>query len=455
MSQRPLAVVVLAAGKGTRTKLDLPKVLLPLCGAPLLEHVLDTAAALQPDELVVVLHHGMHEIAERLDQRFEELQALIVDQGEPLGTGHAMQRAMEELDRKHGQQWDGDILVLYGDAPLIREETLRALVEVLGDEALGAEAGELPEALAGKRGAASLLSCDAVPVHGLGRVLRDEEGFFVGIREQKDCSEEELEIDEINTGFCCFTSAALRQTLPELSNANKQGEYYLTDCFGLLVEKGELVVPVMTDDGEQVQGINDLGQLAAVRDSLQERIHLDLLAKGVLIEDPATTVIERGVEIGRGTTVFPFTVIHSGVVIGENCEVGPFSHLRVGAVLEDRAEVGNFVEMKKSVLGQGSKAKHLTYLGNAEIGKKVNVGAGTITANYDGKHKHLTEIADGAFIGSGTVIVAPAKIGKKALTGAGALVKRGSDVPEGQVVVGVPARPLVKKNEDASAKEEA
>jgi bifunctional UDP-N-acetylglucosamine pyrophosphorylase/glucosamine-1-phosphate N-acetyltransferase len=441
MSTRPLAVVVLAAGKGTRTKLDIPKVLLPLCGAPLLDHVLDAAETLEPDHLVVVLHHQMHAIAQQLEGRFEQLGVQVVDQGEPLGTGHAMQRALEELDRKLGAPFDGDVLVLYGDSPLIRPDTLEALISGLRDPI----EEPLPDALDGKSAMATLLTTDSLDPYGLGRILRDEDGYFVGIREQKDCSHEEAHIDEVHTGFCCFASEGLRMTLPELSSSNKQGEYYLTDCFGMLVDKGELVVPVMTDDGQQVQGVNDLSQLAAVRDGYQERVHLELLSKGVLIEDPATTVIERGVEIGRGTRILPFTVIRAGVRIGEDCEVGPFSHLRVGAVLEDHAEVGNFVEMKKSVLGSGSKAKHLTYLGDAKIGRKVNVGAGTITANYDGKAKHVTEIADGAFIGSGTIIVAPAKVGERALTGAGALVKRGSEIAAGQVVVGVPARPLVKK----------
>ena len=429
-----LAVIVLAAGKGTRTKQKLPKVLLPLCGAPMLDFVLDRLETLQADRSVVVLHHGIEEVKASLGHRFEALGCQVVDQGAPKGTGHAMQVALQAMDPDGS--FEGTILVLYGDSPLISTETLQALVR-------GVEC-DIPEV---GRPAATILTSEALVPGSLGRILRAEDGIFVAIREAKDCSPQELEIQEVNTGFCAFRSAALRESLPKLKNQNKQGEYYLTDVFEMLVEGGEAVLPIMTDDPDEVLGINDLSQLAQARWVIQERILDEHMANGVWIEDPATAVIEKDVQIGRGTKVLPFVVMRNGVIVGEDCEVGPFSHLRVGAVLESRAEVGNFVEMKKSVLGQGSKAKHLTYLGDAKIGKKANIGAGTITANYDGTHKHQTEIGDRAFIGSGTILVAPAKVGDGALTGAGALIKRNSQIGKLEIYVGVPARFLKRRDE--------
>ena len=440
--RRPLAVIVLAAGKGTRTKVSTPKVLLPICGAPLLEWVLDAAAPLEPDHLVVVLHHGKERIVQELGPRFEQERCVIVDQGDPLGTGHAVRRGLEGLEAETGQQFDGDVLVLYGDCPLITSDTLAALLEVLHAPATGIEHSNGDPA---SSCAAVLLTSDEMPIDGLGRILRDEAGYFVGIREEKDCSPEELEIGEVNTGFCAFDAAALRSALPRLSDANKQKEYYLTDCFHLLLEDDLDVETVLAAGPDEPLGVNSLRHLADARWVMQERILEKHLDNGVMIEDPATTVIERDVEIGNETRILPFSVIRNGVRIGANCEIGPFTHLRVGATLEDAAEIGNFVEMKKSTLGPGSKAKHLTYLGDTTIGTKSNIGAGTITANYDGSNKHATQIGDGAFVGSGTIIVAPSRVGDGATTGAGAVITK--DVPDGEIHLGVPARFFRKKTE--------
>ncbi len=439
MGSRPFTIAILAAGMGTRTRRSEPKVLLPLCGRPMLEWVLDAAARLEPDRIVVVLHHGKGAVEAALGERFREFDCLVVDQGEPKGTGHAVSRALDACEERSGGPIEGDLLVLYGDSPLITREALLDLRAAL-EESLDGN-GSTPEA--------SLLTCEPEDPAGLGRILRDDEGWFLGIREEKDCNEEELRIPEVNTGFCCFRIETLKRYLPLLSTKNEQGEYYLTDLFGLMVRDDRIVMPIVTEDPTEVMGVNRLDQLSQARWILQERIHWEHLDRGVLIEDPATTVIEHGVEIGEGTKILPFTVIRKGVRIGRNCEVGPFSHLRVGAVLEEGAEIGNFVEMKKSTLGPGAKAKHLTYLGDATIGGKTNVGAGTITANYDGRAKHRTEIGDGAFIGSGTIIVAPAKVGNGALTGAGALVTRNSEIPEGEVWVGIPARPHRKSGSEA------
>ncbi|MDA0373877.1 MAG: NTP transferase domain-containing protein [Planctomycetota bacterium] len=413
---RPLAVVVLAAGKGTRTKVSLPKVLLPICGRTLLATVLDEVGELGPARTVVVLHHQKDRVEATLADRPG---LTIVDQGEPRGTGHAVQVAMQALEG-----FDGDVLICYGDMPLLSAGTY----------------AELRDAAAGH--AASILTAFPDDVAGLGRILRDEDFQLRGIREDRDCSEEERAIDEINVGVYCYDAARLRPALAALSDDNAQGELYLTDTVAHLLEAGESVESVVCEDPTEALGVNSLVQLAEARAVLQTRIHEQHLAAGVLIEDPATTTIDHGVTIGADTVVLPNTVIRIGVRIGSGCEVGPFAHLRDGAVLEDGAAVGNFVEVKKSTLGPGAKAKHLAYLGDAEIGAKANIGAGTITANYDGKNKHRTVVGEGAFVGSGTVLVAPVHVGAGARTGAGAIVTRNAEIGAGETWVGVPARRL-------------
>ncbi|MFQ5504505.1 MAG: bifunctional N-acetylglucosamine-1-phosphate uridyltransferase/glucosamine-1-phosphate acetyltransferase [Planctomycetota bacterium] len=436
MSKSPLAVFILAAGKGTRTKLPTPKVLLPICGSSLLACVLDTAGALEPAHTVVVLSHGKESILESMGARLDG--CLVVDQGEPRGTGHAVARGLEALDREAGKPFLGNLLVLYGDCPLMGPDTLLSLLHVLDGD--------------GDRAAASLLTSLDLPTEGLGRILRNEDGDFLGIREEQDCSPEQLDIEEVNTGFCCFRLDPLREALPRLGNDNRQGEFYLTDVFALLMESGRMVHAVIAEDPDEVLGVNGLTELAQTREIMQTRILLEHMNNGVMIEDPATVLIERDVEIGQGTRILPFVVMRNGVRIGKDCEVGPFTHLRTGAALHDEAEVGNFVEMKKACLGSGSKAKHLSYLGDASIGSGTNIGAGTITANYDGKLKHRTVIGDNSFIGSGTIIVAPAEVQEGAATGAGAVLTHGTRVPPGAVFVGVPARPLRKAGQ-ASAEE--
>ena len=416
---RPLAVVVLAAGLGKRTKVNVPKVLLPLCGRTLLDTVLAAVSELEPERTIVVLHHHKEAVQKTIAGRPG---LTTVDQGEPRGTGHAVQVAMESL-----VEFEGDIMVVYGDCPLITAPTLRALRE--------ARAGA----------GASVLTAVPDDPTGLGRILRDMSGNIVGIREERDCSDEEKDIGEINAGFYCFDSQHLAGALVGLSDDNAQGELYLTDTISQLVEGPGVMTHTVLDDDE-ILGVNSLRDLAAAREVMQERILLLHLANGVMIEDPATTYIEHGVQIGHDTRILPCTVIRTGCVIGAGCEVGPFAHLRLTARLEDGAEIGNFVEVKKSTIGRGTKAKHLTYIGDATIGAHANIGCGTITANYDGKRKHQTTIEDGAFIGSGTVLVAPVTVGKNATTGAGAIVIRG-EVPPGEVWVGVPAKALRKKAE--------
>ena len=417
---RSLAVIVLAAGLGKRTGVRTPKALLPLCGRSLIDTVLDTVAELEPSQTVAVLHHGRAQVEAQLEKRGDALRA--VDQGELRGTGHAVLVAMRELG-----DFDGDVLVVYVDMPLIRAETLRELREARGSAA------------------AAVLTAHPDDPEGLGRVLRDQAGRLLGVREQRDCSPAELEIDEVNVGVYCYDAKLLSPALERLAADNDQDEHYLTDTVHHLLAAGEEVESVELIELEECLGVNSLEQLSMARAVMQERILLDHLAHGVMIEDPMTTYIDHGVLIGPDTRILPCTIIRSGVEIGSGCEVGPFAHLRAGAVLGDTAEIGNFVEVKKSRVGAGTKAKHLTYLGDAEIGAGANIGAGTITANYDGRHKHRTIIGDGAFVGSGTILVAPARMAKGSSTGAGAVVTRDSEIAEGEVYVGVPAKALRRR----------
>ncbi len=421
---QPLAVIVLAAGLGTRTKVALPKVLLPACGRTLLDSVLHTVQALRPSRTVVVVHHGKELVLKSLR---DPDRITVVDQGEPKGTGHAVQVAVEALDG-----FVGDVLVVYGDVPLVRAETLNNLLLYRGS------------------GAASILTSFDSPPTGMGRILRDGEGQVMGIREERDCSAQELEIEEFNAGFYCFDSVRLPPALDSLEAHNAQGELYLTDTVAWFLGAGEVVNAVSLDDPVEVSGVNTLEDLAFVRQVMQERIHLEHLGNGVIIEDPATTYIDHEVSIGANTRILPCTVIRSGVNIGVDCEIGPFSHLRMGTYIDDTAEIGNFVETKKSFVGKGTKAKHLSYLGDTTIGENANIGAGTITANYDGSRKHPTVIGDGAFIGSGTVLVAPSKMGARSKTGAGAIVTKNTAIPDDGVFVGVPARPIKARPEEKS-----
>ncbi len=421
-------VVILAAGKGTRMKSERPKVLHELCGRTMLGWVMDACRGLEPDRVVLVVGHGAAEVEAAARAEMPDMDLHFVLQEPQLGTGHALQvaaPAIGECER---------VLVTYGDMPMLSSETLSELVEVQK----GSSDEDAAESV-------SLLTALVEDPFGYGRVIRGEDDMFQRIVEQKDANEMELLVNEINTGVYCFARKNLDADLARLTNDNAQKEYYITDLAGMAVEDGRRIVPVVMEDVSEAQGVNDLAQLAELRWQVQLRILEGHMANGVRIMDPSTTYIDHGVTIGTGTEILPCTVIRGGVTIGEGCEVGPFSHLRVGADLENRAEVGNFTEMKKSRLGEGSKAKHLSYLGDAEIGAGANIGAGTIFANYDGTHKHKTVVGDSAFVGSGTVIVAPNVVAKGATTGAGAVVTRSAEIAEGETWVGLPARKLPKK----------
>ena len=413
-------VVILAAGQGTRMQSTRPKVLSPLCGKSLLGWVLAQAEALDPERVVLVIGQGGEAVEAEARALLPDRDLRVVLQEPQLGTGHAVQMAAGELEGSER------VVVLYGDMALLRPESLQALVQ----EQIRAGTGAI----------AMMTACTPDPT-GYGRVLRGADGEFSAIVEERDCTDEQRVVDEINTGVYCFDGPALCADLPRLSSENAQSEYYITDLPGMAMEAGRPVITVDLDLEESL-GVNTLSQLAEARWAMQMRILEEHMDAGVAIEDPASTYIDAGVSIGAGTRILPCTVIRSGVVIGTDCEVGPSSHLRVGTRLAPGAEVGNFTECKNASLGAGTKAKHLSYLGDAEVGAGTNIGAGTIFANYDGKAKHLTRVGDGVFVGSGTTIVAPNEIPDGASTGAGAVLTRNSGMRPGEVWVGVPARKM-------------
>ncbi len=427
--QRAGTVIVLAAGQGIRMRSSGPKVLQTLCGRPMLGYVLDQARALEPMRILIVVGHGGDEVRRWVEAEEQDPRIHFVTQAEQKGTGHAALVCLPELEHA-----SGSIVVLYGDMPLLSSESLHALCR------------------AQHAAAASVMTAFPEHTRGFGRVRRTA-GDFRGIVEERDATNEELAIREVNVGVYCFDEQALIHLLPRLSNENAQGEYYLTDVLALLLADGKRVTTVTLEDEREAIGINTLEHLSEARAVVQERILLAHLENGVFIEDPRTTYIDHGVRIGRGTRILPCTLIRSGVVIGEGCEVGPFTHLRSGTVLEDHAEIGNFTETKKAHVGKGTKAKHLSYLGDVTIGERANIGAGTIVANYDGRAKHHTEVGDRAFVGSGSILIAPCRIGEGALTGGGAVVTRHSDIPPGEAWVGVPAKPL-RKSAEASGETE-
>jgi bifunctional UDP-N-acetylglucosamine pyrophosphorylase/glucosamine-1-phosphate N-acetyltransferase len=409
--------VVLAAGRGVRMKSEKAKVLHALLGRPLIHHVLRALRSAGVKDIVVVVGHQEEAVKKAAGPG-----VAFARQTEQKGTGHAVLSA-EKMLKGHS----GLVFVLAGDAPLITPETLKAMV------AAHREAGA----------AATVLTCCIDDPAGYGRITRNESGKFLGIVEDGDATEKQKEIQEVNSGAYVFGSKDLFRALKEVKVNPKKGEVYLTDALQVLMGHQRTVATHRASDPAEVYGINSRRDLVAATNFLRWRILERHMDNGVTIVDPSTTFIEEDVTIGADTVVLPYTVIEHDVTIGRGCEVGPFSHLRPGAVLDDRAEVGNFVEVKKSRLGPHSKAKHLSYLGDATLGAGVNIGAGTITANYDGKNKHATVIGDGVHIGSNTVLVAPVKLGKNATTGAGAVVIR--DVADNDTVVGVPARSLRAK----------
>lgn len=416
MSLDNVKAIVLAAGKGLRMKSDRAKVLHELLGRPLIQHVLRAVRSAGVKDVLAVVGHQEEAVRKAAGDG-----VAFARQAEQKGTGHAVLCAKASL-----KGFDGDLLVLAGDAPLITPETIAAMIV---------------ERRRSQAACTVLTSCIDDP-RGYGRIVRDEEGRFLRIVEEAEASEREKDIQEVNSGAYVFHAPALWKALADVKPSAVKGEVYLTEALSVLLKQGRPITTQRASDPSEVYGINSRRDLVAGTNFLRWRVLERHLDSGVTIVDPSTTYIEDGAEIGPDTVVRPYSIIERDVTVGRGCDIGPFARLRPGTVLEDGAEVGNFVEVKKSRLGRHSKAKHLAYLGDATLGERVNIGAGTITANYDGKRKHPTVIGDDVRIGSNTVLVAPVTLGRGAVTGAGAVVLAGRDVPEGATVAGVPARTI-------------
>ncbi len=409
------AAVILAAGEGKRMRSSRPKVLHELAGAPLLEWALDVCTEIGIGQVHVVVGHG----AQDVKRVFANRDLDWVEQTERLGTADALRRAAPQLGTAKR------VFVLCGDVPLLRAETLLDCID------------QHPA------GGLSFLTTEVDDPGGYGRVIRDGDAV-TAIVEHKDASPNQRAVREINSGIFLLDRSLIDTLLPKVNNDNRQGEYYITDLVGLALEAG-LPVSALRVASEEVLGVNSSDQLVRLERLAQDRIQGQLIQHGVRIVSPEQTYIEKGAQVGADTLVMPFSVVRRGARVGTGCEVGPFCHLREGAILEAGAAVGNFVEVKQSRLGKKTKAKHLAYIGNAQIGAGANIGAGTVFANYDGVDKHTTTVGDAAFVGSGTILVAPVVVGDRAVTGAGAVVTRNHDVPADTTVVGVPAKPLESK----------
>ncbi len=425
-----LNVVILAAGLGKRMCSSLPKVLHPIAGKPLLEHIISTASELNPSAIFIIYGHG----GEQVRQQLQHLSVQWIEQKQQLGTGHAVAQAIPHI------QDNERVLILLGDAPLITVATLQKLLQETPENAVGLVTVHMPDPT------------------GLGRVLRDASGAMIAVVEEKEASATQRKIQEINTGIMVVPAQKLKQWLPKINNNNASGEYYLPDIIALAVTEKMAITTVAAESPEEVQGINDRAQLAMLERAYQRRVARKLMLAGVTLKDPErfdvrgeitcamdvtfdiNVILEGKISIGKNSTIGPNVVLRN-VTIGDNvvikancvleeaqvadgCTIGPFARVRPGTKLAANVHVGNFVEIKNAVVGAGTKINHLTYVGDATIGKTVNIGAGTITCNYDGANKHHTIIDDNVFIGSGTELVAPIKIGEGATIGAGSTITR-------------------------------
>lgn len=419
----PLAIVVLAAGKGTRMKSDLHKVLHPIAGRPMLEHLLESAAALAPERQVVVAGHGREQLEKALGSR-----AAIAVQEPQLGTGHAVQQAEGAL-----ADFTGDVLILYGDVPFVSTGTMRAMIDRL-------HADDSP--------AVVVLGFEPEDPLQYGRVLAHDDGRIAMMVEYKDATEEQRACRLCNSGLMAVKSADLFDLLARVGNDNAQGEYYLVDIVNVATLEGRACAVIVTPDPDEVGGINSRGELAEAEARWQAKRRIAAMADGATLIAPETVFFAWDTRLGRDVTIEPNVVFAPGVTVADNVvihafshlegatlesgvAIGPYARLRPGAVLRKGAKVGNFVEVKNAELGEGAKANHLTYVGDAIVGAKANLGAGTITCNYDGYFKHRTVIGERAFIGSNSALVAPVKIGADAIVAAGSTVTR--DVADGEL----------------------
>ncbi len=425
-----LDIVILAAGKGTRMKSDLPKVLHPIAGKSLVEHVIHTSKPLTDSQLNIIVGHG----AEQVESKLAEFSPNFIVQQQQLGTGHAVQQALPYF------RDNTVVLILYGDVPLIRQETLKRLIDKVTANSLG------------------LLTVNLDDPKGYGRIVRDGQCSVTAIVEQKDANQEQLQITEVNTGVMAVNSQHLQTWLPALSNNNAQGEYYLTDIIAMAQQQGIAIETEQPDDEWEVLGVNDRRQQAQLERIYQQNTAEELMTQGVTLYDPSrfdcrgkitvgtdvmidincifegevtlgdrvsigANCIIRDSNIGNGSVIKDNSIIESSH-IEQTCTIGPYARLRPGTHLSDDAKIGNFVETKKATIGKGSKVNHLSYVGDAEVGKDVNIGAGAITCNYDGVNKHKTTIGDNVFVGSNTALVAPVNLAEGATIGAGSTINK-------------------------------
>jgi len=425
-----LDILVLAAGKGTRMRSDLPKVLHPIGGKALVQHVVDTARQVGGEQILIIVGHG----AEKVEERMAAPDVKFALQAQQLGTGHAVQQALPHLRN------DATVLILYGDVPLTRAETLQKLIAQVSDTQMG------------------LLTVNMQDPTGYGRIVRDASGAVSAIVEHKDANEEQRKIAEINTGIMAVKSRHLQKWLPQLNNDNAQGEYYLTDIIAMAKADGVAIQVEQPNAVEEVEGINNRQQQAALERFYQKQKANDLMVAGVTLLDPAridirgnltvgrdvvidvNCVFEGNVELADGVVIEPNCIIVNSKigagshikaythiedsVLAADCDIGPYARLRPGTNLADGVKIGNFVETKKAVIAKGSKVNHLSYIGDAIVGSNVNVGAGTITCNYDGVNKSKTEIGDNVFVGSNSALVAPVKLGAGSTIGAGSVITK-------------------------------
>ncbi|KGR76569.1 bifunctional UDP-N-acetylglucosamine diphosphorylase/glucosamine-1-phosphate N-acetyltransferase GlmU [Ureibacillus manganicus] len=432
--------VVLAAGQGTRMKSKLYKVLHPVCGKPMVEHVVDNVRSLDIEKIVTIVGHGAEMVKEHLGEKSE-----YVLQSEQLGTAHAVQQAESLLG-----ELEGTTLVVCGDTPLIRPETLQALYEYHHEQ----------------NAKATILTAVADIPFGYGRIIRNDNGQVEQIVEQKDASEEQQQVKEINTGTYCFDNKFLFQALKQVKNENAQGEYYLPDVIEILQQQGEIVSAFATNDFNEILGVNDRVALSQAEEIMRNRINEKHMRNGVTIINPSNTHISIEAIIGRDTIIKPGVVIEGNTIIGEDCiigpnsqivssqigdrttvtnsvvlnssvgddtAIGPFAHLRPESTLGNHVKIGNFVEVKKSTLGNDTKVSHLSYIGDAEVGNDVNIGCGSITVNYDGKNKYKTIIEDNVFVGCNSNLVAPVKIGEGSFIAAGSTITK--EVPKDSLAI--------------------
>jgi bifunctional UDP-N-acetylglucosamine pyrophosphorylase / glucosamine-1-phosphate N-acetyltransferase len=428
-----LDILILAAGKGTRMRSDLPKVLHPVGGKALVQHVADTARKVGGEQLLIIVGHG----AEKVEEKMAAPDVKFVLQAQQLGTGHAVQQALPHLRN------DATVLILYGDVPLTKADTLQKLIAKVSDQQMG------------------LLTVNMQNPTGYGRIVRDASKNIIAIVEHKDANDEQKKITEINTGIMAVKAKHLQKWLPQLSNNNAQGEYYLTDIIAMAKADGISIQVEQPDAVEEVEGINNRQQQAALERFYQQQKANELMVAGVTLLDPSRIDIRGNLTAGRDVVIDVNCVFEGDVVLGDGvviepncviinskignsshikafshiedatlaneCEIGPYARLRPGTQLADDVKIGNFVETKKAVIAKGSKVNHLSYIGDAVIGSKVNVGAGTITCNYDGVNKSKTEIGDNAFIGSNSALVAPVKIAAGSTVGAGSVITKNTD----------------------------